>query len=238
MKKFVLLMMIMVATAVVAVAASPKRYELNVNDFNVLKVNQGVNVDYRCNADSAGLVVFEADPDRTSVLMFSNDKGTLSIQLAVEDRELKGIPRVTAYSSSLSKIENGGDSTVRVLTPVSSFKFQGKLIGNGRLSIRDVRATEMSLTLATGNGIIVVGGTTSTLKINFSGTGTIQADGLKAKQIDVRATGTGAIGCDPGETLNIFGVGSTKVYYNGSPQIKDRSVGIRAIPINQAPKEE
>lgn len=230
MKKFIL-MAILAVTTLTVVAAEQKRYELDVKDFNSLKVVHSINVDYICNPDSAGMAVFTASSDRASTLMFSNNSGSLSIQLAVEDRQLSEIPSVTVYSSTLEKIENDGDSTVRVLSVAPNVKFQGKVIGNGRLSIRDIRSSEVKLTLATGNGVIVANGTVSNLKINFSGTGTIQADSLQSEEVNIRAGGTGAIGCYATSKLNVYGAGSTKIYYKGSPEIKNRSIGIKTQPI-------
>lgn len=230
MKKLIIILATIFAVSV-ATAGETKRYELDVKDFNSLKVVQGVNVDYICNPDSAGIAVFTAEARRASTLMFSNNSGVLSIQIDVADRQLTDIPTVTVYSSSLEKIENSGDSTVRILRLVPGVRFMGKVIGNGRLSIRGIKASDVKLTLATGNGTIVADGTTTNLKINFSGTGTIQADMLKASDVTVRAGGTGAIGCSAASKLNIYGVGSTKIYYRGNPEIKNRSVGIKTEPI-------
>lgn len=232
MKRYAILLTSILTLASSAIAALPQRYELDVKEFNVLKVIEGINVDYRCNPDSAGKAVFTATADMASVLMFTNDKGKLSIQLAREDCSRTGLPSVTVYSSFLSKVENSGDSTVRVLSIAPAVKFEGSLIGNGRLSVRGVNATEAKLALKTGNGVIVAGGQADKLKISFSGTGTIQADDFKALEINIKATGTGAIGCNATDKLSVFGAGSTKVYYKGDPQISNKSLGIKVLPLD------
>lgn len=233
MKKITISLLTLALLALTASAARPQRYELDVNQFDVLKVVEGINVDYRCKPDSAGRAVFYARPGQASVLMFTNNNGKLSIQLDRENPNQTDLPTVTVYSSSLSKVENSGDSTVRVLSLAPGVKFEGTVIGNGRLSIRGINASDVKLSLKTGCGVLVADGKAEKLKITFSGTGTIQADEVKAPEVNIRATGTGAIGCYPTEKLSIFGAGSTKIYYKGEPVISNRSIGIKAVSLDR-----
>lgn len=214
-------------------AADPVRYELDVKEFHELSVIEGINVDYINDPSQAGKAVFTTTPDLASVLMFSNEKGKLEMQIATDGIDYKGLPTVTVYSTYLTKASNAGDSTVRVLSVNPGPKFSAVLIGNGRLVVRGLETTDADISLKTGNGTLVADGKTERLRIGFSGTGTIQADGLTAKDIKVRASGTGAIGCNPSASLNIFGMGSTTIYYKGHPEIKNRSLGLKLSPIDQ-----
>ncbi|MDE7146538.1 MAG: DUF2807 domain-containing protein, partial [Duncaniella sp.] len=144
------------------------------------------------------------------------------------------MPLVTVYSEYLTKVENSGDSTVRVLSVARGPKFSATLIGNGRLAVRDVKSTEVNGKIATGNGTLVLDGSCERANISFMGTGVIQADGLKAQQVSVKASGTGSIGVWAVKTLSLVGAGSTKVYYKGEPEIKNRTVGIKAVQIGEA----
>ena len=58
MKHLLTSLMLIVATVVTMSGQKLSRYELNVSDFSELKVVDGVNVDYKCNPDSAGMVCF------------------------------------------------------------------------------------------------------------------------------------------------------------------------------------
>ncbi|MDE6116673.1 MAG: DUF2807 domain-containing protein [Duncaniella sp.] len=225
---------IMIIAALALNAQSLTKYELNVGEFNELKVVDGINVDYRCNPDSAGLAVFTSLPDKASAFIFNNKKGKLTMQISTESVGVKDMPLVTVYSEYLTKVENSGDSTVRVLSVARGPKFSATLIGNGRLAVRDVKSTEVNGKIATGNGTLVLDGSCERANISFMGTGVIQADGLKAQQVSVKASGTGSIGVWAVKTLSLVGAGSTKVYYKGEPEIKNRTVGIKAVQIGEA----
>lgn len=229
--KIILLLIALLLSATVIHAAKPTRYELNVKDFAELSVIEGINVDYRCNPDSAGKAVFTTTPDLASVLMFSNEKGKLELQIATEGIVHEGLPLVTVYSSTLSKVVNSGDSTVRVINMAPYPKFQAQLMGNGRLVVHNIDSPSTTLLLTTGRGTIVADGKTDNLSIRFSGTGTIEADKLRAECVKIKAGGTGAIGCCPLKMLDIFGIGSTSIYYKGTPSIKNRSVGLKLLPL-------
>ena len=45
------------------------------------------------------------------------------------------------------------------------------------------------------------------------------------------AKGTGSVGVNAVNALNIYGMGSTSVYYIGNPAIKNRSVGLKLLPL-------
>ena len=92
--------MALVATICLPLSAQAADYSLNVANFCELTVVDGVPVDYVCCADSAGMVVFSAEPGDASKITFSNNKEHLRIQSAADDRPLKGLPRVRVYSAS------------------------------------------------------------------------------------------------------------------------------------------
>ena len=215
-----------------ATAANLVKYELKVNEFHELKVVDGINVVYSCNPDSAGLAVFTCPSDEAAAFIFNNPKGkgVLSMQLSTESIGRKNMPVVYVYSTFLTKVENSGDSLVKVLNVAKGPKFSAQLIGNGRLVVKDVKATEVNAGISTGNGTLVIAGECELAKIKLVGTGVIQADELKADEVSVKASGTGSVGVWPLESLSVSGVGSTKVYYKGEPKIKNRTLGIKTLP--------
>lgn len=235
MKKICLfVIMLAVSVAVRSYAAELTRYELDVNDFSELKVIEGLNVDYKCVPDSAGKAVFTTTPDLASVLMLSNNKGKLEMQISTDGIDYKDLPVITVYSNFLTRVENSGDSTVRVLSVAPGPQFKAKVIGNGRLVVRNVNATQVDANLSTGNGQVVLYGKCQSAKYSLTGTGSIQADDLKAVSVKCRSTGTGTIGCYVTGDLMVVGMGSGKVYYAGHPEkITTRSVGLKVIPLDQ-----
>ena len=224
--------LILAGCALCASAANPVKYELKVGDFNELKVIDPIKVVYSSNADSAGLAVFICPPEHASQFIFNNpnNKGVLSIQLS-NDESSDPHPTVHVYSNFLTKVENDGDSLVKVLNPGGGPKFSAKIVGNGRLSIDKVKSTDVNATIATGNGTIVISGECERANFNLVGTGVIEADGLKAEEVSVKALGTGTVGVWPLKTLNVTGLSSTKIYYKGDPKIKRSGMGAKIIKI-------
>lgn len=226
--KLLLTSFITLICGVAAYGQNLTKYELKVGEFNELKVVDGINVDYKCNSDSTGLAVFTSVPEKASAFIFNNKKGKLAMQISTESVGMKDMPTVTVYSKYLTKVENSGDSTVRVLSVAEGPKFSATLMGNGRLSVRNINMVEVNGKIATGNGTLVLDGSCDKANYSFMGTGVIQADGMKADEVSVKASGTGSIGVWAITKLSIMGAGSTKIYYKGSPEIKNRSVGIKA----------
>ena len=151
MKHLLTSLMLIVATVVTVSGQKLSRYELNVGDFSELKVVDGVNVDYKCNADSAGKVVFYAQSDVAMAMEFSNAKNRLTISVSDEFKG-KNLPTVVVYSQFLTKAENVSDATLRVLSLNSGPKFVARLVGNGRLLVRNVNANDVDASINTGNG--------------------------------------------------------------------------------------
>ena len=219
-------------TATSAVSAQElRKYELDVKDFYDLRVIEGVTVDYKCNPDSAGMATFTTTADLASVLMFSNNKNRLDVEISTDGIDYTNLPRITVYSRFLNSVENSGDSLVRVLTLNPTAAFKARLIGNGSLAVYGINSTSVEASLDTGNGTITLYGKAESAKYNLVGTGSIQADELTAGSIKCSLLGTGFVGCDPTTTLTIVGASSGKVYYKGSPSIKNRSIGVKIISI-------
>lgn len=231
--KLLLTLSISILCAVASQGQNLTKYELNVGEFNELKVVDGINVDYKCNPDSTGLAVFTSVPEKASAFIFNNKNGKLSMQISTESVGLKDMPTVTVYSKYLTKVENSGDSTVRVVSVAQGPKFTANLIGNGRLSVRDIEIEEVNGKITTGNGTLAINGICERANISFKATGVIQADGLKANQVSVSAYGTGSVGVWAVKKLNVTGMGSTTVYYKGEPEIKNRSIGVKLEKIGQ-----
>jgi Protein of unknown function (DUF2807). len=228
--RFIPVLALLFASAT-AGAEEPNRYTINVNEFHELKVINSVNVEYRCDPDSAGKVSFTASPELVSLFIFSNPKGTLEIRTTDTASTVKEIPTVTVYSSYLNKVENSGDSTVRVNSIAPGAEISATVIGNGRLIVHGIRATKVNGSVKTGNGLLVLSGECDNANFKFYGTGTIQADELKAQTVQVKASGTGSIGVWATEKLSVYGMGSSKIYYKGTPEIKKSSLGLKVEPL-------
>lgn len=210
------------------------RYDLRVNDFTDLKVVDDINVVYRCNPDSAGHVVFYADPDRASSIILQPNGTKLEIQLSTEAvGHPDALPTVTVYSSALSQAENHGNGHLKLESLNPGEKIKLYLEGNGRLTARNISRDNVFAKHITGNGEIVLGGKADVLKIVSLGTGQVQADELSVRDARCRIVGTGSIGVNASESLTVSGAGSGTVYYLGNPARKNRTLGIKTLPFGE-----
>lgn len=228
---------VLAVTAMSAAGETSQHYAIDLNDFTELKVTDDINVDYVWAPDSAGFAVFDAPASMASRIIFVPSGSKLSLQLAPRDlsdpNSVDGpVPTVRVYSRYLASVENNGDSLVRVLSVAPGPKLKAKLVGNGRLSVRNADFTEINAQITTGNGTITLTGRCDTAVLGMLATGTITADGLKATDVKCRLTGTGTIGCSPSRKLEVRGIGSGKVYYTGQPEISKRAPGISVQPLD------
>lgn len=222
-------------TAMSVSSQTVKHYNIDIKDYTELKVTGDINVDYYENPDSAGYVSFDATADISRMITVRNQKGRLEVQLVNDEKiAVDNLPVVRVYSNFLTKVENTGDSTLRVIKAASCPAFSCKVTGNGHLVVRDIRANEIGCSLMTGHGSIVINGKCTEASLSLTGTGTIQADGLEAKTVKCRNTGTGTIGCYATDFMQVSGAGSGTIYYRGTPHIKKGlAVGIKIEPIDQ-----
>ena len=216
--------------------AQDSHIEVNVGNFTRLALLDNINVNYRYVPDSAGIAVVDCTPEIANRLMFSTNKsGRLNIQVNSDFTRLSGLPTITIYSSSLEEAENAGDSTLRITGLPPMKKFTVRLIDNGKVIVRDIRASQLELRILSGKGKIIANGSCDDLTLRLVGTGEIQADQVKATNVTCRIMGTGRLGCHViGGKLNVSGSGTGKVYYKGNPsEVNVKKLGtIKAIPID------
>lgn len=235
MKRRIIHSIVLMLAMSLACQAQVTRHEVKVGDFTRLSLLDDINVNYRCNADSAGLAVFTCAHEVADHLIFSrNSSGRLSIQVDDAYERQGHLPTITLYSKSLDEIENSGDSTLRIsgLPPMKTFKVL--LIDNGKVIARGLRASKLELQILSGKGKIIADGSCDELALRLVGTGEIQADNVVATTVSCRIMGTGSMGCNVnGGELKVSGSGTGKVYYKGTPsKVTVRKLGtIKAIPM-------
>lgn len=212
-------------------------YTREIGQFDRLKVIDDVNVVYRCEADSTGLAVFEGEPEFEDAFIFTLKDGQLKVQVNTEDVGHPRLPTLYLYSDFLTFVENTSNFTTHVQTMASCAEFKAVEMGNGTVTVDDVRANKVTAVLNTGNGTINVSGTCHDASFRMIGTGLIQADRLKADRVKCSILGSGSIGCWPLESLSVKGIGSTKIYYKGDPKVK-KTGGGKLFPIPEMRETE
>lgn len=226
----------MILCAFCANAQNTQKHSVKVGDFTKLKVAKGVNVVYhQCGADSTGMAVFDAEPSKVHIVSFKNNgKGKLTLEIDKEHLAVTNLPTIHLYSQFLQEAENATDSTLTITSILPTPSFKLRLSGNGTAVANNVKATTITLEIVTGRGVIAADGECTTANLRNLGVGEIQADNLKAKDVNCSIAGTGHVGCYvDGGILNVKGMGSGKVYYRGKPdKVKMFKLGsIKAIAI-------
>ena len=228
MKRFLLFVFAAVSMTLAGIAQTAD-YKLNVQNFCELTVVDGINVDYICRPDSAGWAIFSCSPELASRIMFTNKAERLTIQTDADEEPIEGMPKVTVYSASLRKVENSGDSLLRVFSPTPVKNFKAKQIGNGSLEIHGVDATNVDAGITAGKGTLLIDGKAVKATISNVSTGPIDASGLDVPQLKCLIFGTGDVDYAPTDQLRIFGAGTGEVFYHSTPAIiTNRSIGVKA----------
>lgn len=225
----ILILIVVTLIGVGAYAASPmSRYELKVGDFDELKVVDGINVEYVCDSNRAGLVEFETTKELASAVIFEPSKGKLSVKLASRETPYQNLPLVRVYSSQLVSVSNEGDSLVRIVSLPQNVRFSCRVMGNGTLSVRDLCAGNLTASILSGRGVISIFGHCDKASLKIAGAGSIQADELEAKTVSCSMAGTGTINCYATSLLEVGGLGGT-VNYRGTPEVKKRFLSTAKI---------
>lgn len=200
-------------------------YTIPVGQFEKLKVNGNIDVVYRNLPDSTGFAQYEAPSGKGYDKMFqitNKSDGSVKVEPADNKWGKSGLPVIYIYSDFLTNVESASERTVEIesLAPCASFSVS--LIGNGSVSVENIKSNNVTASINTGNGQIYLSGICINANYKMVGAGLISADLLKAENVKCRVLGTGSIGCWPYENLNVTGLGSTKIYYKGEPQIKKK----------------
>lgn len=212
-------------------------YSVETGQFEKLKVNGNISVVYKNLPDSTGFAWFEgSEPDLFS---FSNkNDGTLKVEPGEEKWGSSDLPVIHVYSDFLTSVESYSDKEIIINDIAPCATFNVNQIGNGYISVENIKSNNVTAAITTGNGSITLSGMCVNANFRMVGTGLISADRLRADNIKCRILGTGSIGCWPIDNLNVTGLGTTKIYYKGSPNIKKTGGGkLFQLPEGQLPSE-
>lgn len=201
------------------------KYKVNVGQFSRLKVLDNVNVVYRNVPDSTGYIVYQGVEDFADSFIFTVTNGLLKIQVTTEDVNKPDLPTLYVYSDFLTNVENSSNFTVTVESPAPCPEFKALQIGNGKIIVNGLIATDVKGELATGNGTVILSGECNNACCRLVGTGSILTNLLKAKDVKVRIAGSGLVKCWAEDNLVVKGIGSTKIYYKGNPCVKKSGGG-------------
>ncbi|MCH5229105.1 MAG: DUF2807 domain-containing protein [Muribaculaceae bacterium] len=207
-------------------AGYAETYTVEVGQFEKLKVNGNFKLVYKNLPDSTGMARYIAPEGNEGLYLFtSKGDGSLKVEPSDDKWGNLDLPIVYVYSDFLSSIESYSDQNVEVLNLVPCASFNINQVGNGTISVDNVKSNNVSASITTGNGSIFVSGTCVNAKFRMVGAGLISADRLKAENVKCRILGTGSIGCWAVDDLKVTGLGTTKIYYKGDPTVKKTGGG-------------
>lgn len=227
-----LAIIISLLSVAIARAETITEYVNYCGPFDKIEVLDNVNVIYKCMPDSAGYMRYNGARRFNDAFIVENKKGKLKIQVNTDDVNDPQLPEIYVYSNFLTSVANSSDHKLEVLSIAPCPNLTIKQIGNGIISVDGVQCDKVTAVIATGNGTITVTGATDEAKLKMIGTGTIQADLLQAKTVSCTVVGSGTIGCWPEQSLNVKGLGSTKVYYRGDPALK-KGPGLKVYSLDE-----
>lgn len=228
-----LLVMTLVITGFFNAAAADKieTYSFPTKQFTSLRIQDNVNVFYNTSPDSIAKITYNAPKDFEDAFIFTNNDGTLTIQVTTEDVGKTDLPTIHVYSNRLEKVANYSDFNVTVEHTGDVKNFEASLIGNGMINLNLIKADHVEAKSTAGRGTIIMQGECQDAIFRITGTGTINAENLFAKRLVCKIFGGGAIYCPNLESLVVKGLGSTRVLYPGNPVIKHRGGG-KLIPLD------
>ena len=201
-------------------------YKIEVGQFDRIRVTDNVNVVYRYLPDSTGYAQYrgKAEFDDAFILTAKGD-GKLKIQVNTQDVGKPDLPTLYIYSDFLSSVENSSNFVLKIESTAPCSEFKATQVGNGKITVENIRANKVHATLNTGNGTVNVSGKCDNAYLKMVGAGMIAADRLQSEDVQCTILGTGSIGCWATENLSVKGIGSTKIYYKGEPKIKKSGGG-------------
>lgn len=201
-------------------------YTVEIGQFEKLKVNGNIAVIYKNLPDSTGLARYEAPAGNEGLFLLSTkNDGQLKVEPSDDKWGSQDLPVICVYSDFLTSLESYTDRTVDVVNPAPCPSFNVNQVGNGTITIDNLKCNNLTASITTGNGSIFLSGTCGNANYRMVGAGLISADRMRADNIKCRILGTGSIGCWPIDNLNVTGLGTTKIYYKGSPNIKKKGGG-------------
>jgi hypothetical protein len=136
-------------------------------------------------------------------------------------------PQITIRLREIDRIEAAG--TVRLdADSLKSGDLRLDLAGACTLKIRDLQATSLRID---GSGAIkvTIGGKVERQKVDLSGAGSYQADGLVSGDAVVEVSGAGKAVVNATKSLAVDISGAGKVEYLGDPQLKQSISGIGKV---------
>ncbi len=222
MKKH-LLSRITISTLIIAVLSaffhpleiSNKDYP--VDEFTKLAISVNAKV-YVEQGDSYKLDIQAADSDMEKISV-KNNSGKLEIKCQ-KDCKFNEPVKIFITTTDLGIIEISGSTEVLIEKTFKTGKLHLSVAGSGKVSMKELKAEEMSARIAGSGEIVLAGGMAkSESEFKIAGSGKIDALGYEAVNVKVDIAGSGKCIVYATKDLHVSIAGSGSVDYKGNPQL-------------------
>lgn len=217
----------LVALLATPVAAAERRY--SVTDFDRIQVEGPFRVTLTTGKGASAIA--SGDPQAIE-----------RVSVEVQSRVLKIRPNRSAWGGYPG--QDAGAVSLIVTTPAlraatligsgalaidkaKAMKFDAALSGSGRIGIGSVEADMLNLGLV-GGGTLALGGTAKSVRATISGSGDLDAAGLRSEDAEISADTSGRIALTVRRAAKVTTTGAGEVTIGGMPActVVNRGVGI------------
>ncbi len=200
-----------------------KKYELG--KFTKIYLEGAFKV-YLIQGSDCGLIVKTTNEDVFDDLIASNENGKLRIKL---DREFFHFNRVNLYITfnQLEQMEIEGGVNLKTKGYIDLHNFSMSVEGGAKIEM-DLKADDIEIA-GEGGFLFDLEGVTKNLEVKISGAGHVDADDLKAQNVDFRIEGFGTGSVHAVKELNARIEGVGKIRYKGDPKVTQYIDGLGSV---------
>ncbi len=179
--------------------------------------------------NSSLVEVMVADPKAFDYLKISNQDGLLHVHV---DRKPFDFSRITIYVTfeSLTKLRIYGSVRLETRGYLDLKNLEMLLEGGARVKLQ-AKANEISIENK-GGVVVELQGVADVLHMRLAGAGHINADELKARDVDFRIDGVGTGRVYATRKLNATIKGAGKIRYSGDPEVTESIDGLGSVSRN------
>ncbi len=214
--------------SIVAVAQNDDDWEskeFNPGNYGKIYIEGGFRI-YLIQGEDYGLTAKSSDDDVFDDLIVRNENGRLHVKM---ERDFFHFERVTLYFTfkELEQIQIEGGANLKTRGYIDLEDFSMSVSGGAKIEM-DIKARNLEI-VGEGGFLFELNGVAENFKVKISGAGNVDADDLKAQNVDfkVEGFGTGSVYAVSKLNARIEGVG--KVRYRGNPKVTQYIDGLGSI---------
>lgn len=199
--------------------------DFGIRDFSEIFLEGGYKV-YLTQGDECSLRVKVTDYDVFDHLKVENRGDELRLVMC---KDFINYERIRLYITfkELDRIKAEGGMNLRTSGYLDLGNFLLHVEGGAKAEL-DMKAEDVEI-IGEGGVLVELDGVAQSLNVKLSGAGHVDADELKAKDVDFRIEGVGTGSVYATETLNARIEGVGKVKYRGNPRVTKHIEGLGSV---------